>query len=241
MVSEQRCREGEKGGMRFMRSIHTQGVIRLAAAIACVLAASNARAVDQGWMVNSLALNASDRITIAVSQENRFKTFSYWDDHYLSNYQLTVAYKFDHDFYALCGYRRQDEEKTSSTTHENRYFIEGGWKTRLQGNVQFDWRLMVESRNYEQELLEDFARYRARIRLTYKTRIGPVKCAPFMGSEIFCDDRETSPTFLNRHRLYLGSDFPLHKHVSFNAYYMRQDEKGRTPMSALIAGFQLKV
>jgi hypothetical protein len=207
----------------------------------CACSASNAHAIDQGWMVNSIAFNATDRITLNVIQENRFSTFSYWSNHYLANYQLTAAYKFDRGFSAGCGYRRQDDEKAAYTSHENRYFIEGGWKTRLEGNVQFDARVMVESRNYEQEFIEDFMRYRARFRLTYKTAIGPVKLAPFMGSEIYCDNRETSATFVNRNRLYLGSDFPFHKHASFNTYYMRQDEKGRTSMTALIAGFQVKI
>lgn len=203
--------------------------------------ASNAAALDQGWMVNGLSVNATDKIAVALNQENRFSTFSYHDNRYLSNYQVSFTYKLDSSFYAAAGFRRQDEEKASYTSHENRTFLEGGWKTDLAGSLQFDARLMIESRNYEQSFIDDFFRYRTRQRLTYKTSAGPVRFSPFIGLEQFFDNREQSEAFLNRQRVYLGAKVALRGRVSFSSYYMLQNDKGRKAMSALVSGFQISL
>lgn len=209
--------------------------------LAGVVMASNAAAFDQGWMVNGVSVSATDKMTVTLNQENRFSTFSYYDNRYLSNYQVSFSYELDSNFYAAAGFRRQDEEKSSYTSHENRIFVEGGWKTRLAGPLQFDARLMIESRNYEQSFIDDFFRYRIRERVTWKTSAGPVRLSPFIGLEQFFDNREQSEAFLNRHRVYLGAKAALSGRVSFSSYYMLQNDTGRKAMSALVSGFQISL
>ncbi len=215
--------------------------MRLAAITLVFLPATGAVAKDQGWINNSLSLGVTKKLTLKITQESRYAEAIYFGNPFFQNIQLGPVYKLPADFYVALLYKREIEEKSSLTSHENRVTYEGGWKRGVTDDLKFDARVRLESRDFEERVLEDHIRYRVRFRFTYRLETDKLKLAPFIATEPFGDDKGSTDDFVNRNRFYVGTGVPVSERVTLVVNYMRQDTKNKETIHALNTGIELKL
>jgi hypothetical protein len=115
--------------------------------------------------------------------------------------------------------------------------MEGGWKTALNKSWELDLRLRAEIRHFDRGLADNHMRYRLRLRLRTKLMVGSYEIRPFIASEPLADSLQDR---IFRHRLYIGSSFPLNKNAEIVINYIRQDTRKGTTLHILNTGVDLK-
>lgn len=205
------------------------------------LCPANVWATDQVRLKNSISLDRGASTVITFTQESRFNTFTIFEDHYLSAYYLDVTYKIAPVYYSSFGFRRQDTDLATFTSHENRVYMQGGRKQRLAERLMFDTRGRIEYRSFREPILDDYFRFRIRFKLVFDAQIASVKLKPYISDELFADDREGSREFLKRSRILGGVTIPFGEHAEFEASYMLENDRDTTPLTALVTGIQIKL
>ena len=204
-------------------------------------AAGELSAAAQGWMANSLSFRVSKQIKVRLCHESRYTEGASFGDPFLDGLQGGVTYTLPAKFFIGAIYRRENLHTLTSDYNENRVALEGGWAPGLFGDVRLYSRLRVESRHFEQPLLEDHIRIRARFGLAYNATFGKIRVAPFVATELFGDDRDHWDTYVNRNRFFLGMTFNLTDHLGLTANYVRQDTSGLPIVHAFNTGFSLSL
>lgn len=191
----------------------------------------------QGWLNHSMSFNIDGKLKLKFTTETRFHELTYMDP-FLRNWQGGLLYSFSKNFYGGILFKRENEEKTDIITDENRITLEAGWKIKLGKSTSFDSRFRTEIRNYEEPDITDHLRFRLRLRLKTKVTIGKLKTSPFIAIEPFGDTKVDS---INRYRFYLGTVFPLSKHVEWVVNYIRQGTRDKTTLDIINTGFEIKI
>jgi hypothetical protein len=158
-------------------------------------------------------------------------------DTYLTNWQGGLVYDFAEKFYAAVLYKRENTRKTAFTLAENRFTLEGGWKTELRKDLTVDCRLRTEIRNFDDGLENNHLRFRFRIRFKSKLKIGKLNLEPFIATEPFADNLKNS---VFRNRFYLGTYIVIRKNVKLNIGYIRQDTRDKETLQILNSGVDIK-
>ncbi len=196
---------------------------------------SSLSASSQGWLNNSATFTLSPHWNLKFTQEIRTFDVTYADP-YLHNLQAGIVCKLPRNVYVALLYKREHVAYDDISLDENRTTIEGGWKTGVIKDLDFDIRARTEIRRFN---LEDsnHTRFRLRLRLKYTTAIGSLKIKPFIATETFGKD-----TFytVQKNRFYLGSIFPLSKHVELIVNYIWLNSRGSEDVHIINTGFDLK-
>ncbi len=196
---------------------------------------SNLSASSHGWLNNSITFTLSPKWNLKFTQEIRAFDVTYADP-YLHNLQAGIVYKIPQNFYLALLYKREHVAFDDISLDENRTTFEGGWKTRVLENLDFDVRARTEIRRYN---LEDknHTRFRLRLRFKYTTSIGSLKLKPFIASETF---GKTTVYTVQKNRFYLGSIFPLSKNVELVVNYIWLNARDIEDIHIINTGFDLK-
>lgn len=190
----------------------------------------------QGWSNNSLTIGLTSKWNLKLTKEIRADEVTLTDP-YLRNLQGGLTYKLPGNFTIAALYKRENVKKTGYNLGEDRYTIEGVWKTGLNTSWDMDLRLRAEIRHFDKGLAENHMRYRLRLRLRTNLMIGGLEIRPFIASEPFADSLQGR---IFRHRLYLGSTVPLNKNAEIVINYIRQDTRKGTTLHILNTGVDLK-
>ena len=210
--------------------------------IQCILMAltipplcSSLLASSQGWLNKSATFTLSPQWNLKLTQETRAFDVTYADP-YLHNLQAGIVYKLPQNLYAALLYKREHVAYDDISLDENRTTIEGGWKTGVIENLDFDVRARTEIRRFN---LEDsnHTRFRLRLRLKYTTSIGSLKIKPFIATETFGKDKFYT---VQKNRLYLGTIFPLSKNVEMVVNYIWLNARDKEDIHIINTGFDLK-
>lgn len=202
---------------------------------------AEAEMADEIRLQNSISLDRGEATVVTFTHESRFSTFTLFDDHYLSAYMLAVTYKIDPSYYSAFGFRRQDTDLVTFTSHENRVYMQGGRKQKLVERLMLDARGRIEYRSFREPILDDYFRFRVRFKLVFDTHIAGLKLKPFISDELFADDRAGSRDFLKRSRVIAGLTAAIGEHAGFEVSYMMDNDRHTRPLTALIAGIQIKL
>ncbi|MDH3215119.1 MAG: DUF2490 domain-containing protein [Candidatus Krumholzibacteria bacterium] len=200
-----------------------------------------ASAETQGWINNGVSLAVTRTVGFDFSWEGRYGSAVYYGTPFLRNLQIAPVYKLPANAYLTVRYKREEVTQSSFISHENRVTYEGGWKMRLAEDLAFDTRLRFESRNFEEETVQDHLRYRFRVRVTYKLRFQKLHIDPFIATEPFGDDKGSTEVFLNRNRFYLGAGIPVTEKVKLVASYIRQDTRDKDTIHIMNMGIMFKL
>ncbi len=191
---------------------------------------------DQAWLLNSATFKVSSKISLKLIQESRHLDITYAHP-YLMSIHGGIVFNLTKNIYLATIYKRAHVEYQEIIYNEDRLILEGGWKTRVAENLDFDLRIRTEIREFDEEIPEDHRRFRLRLRLKTEFSIGELKLKPFIAAETF---GKTKVYTVQRSRLYIGTNFPLSDHVEFVLSYMwlatRQDES----IHILLSGFELQ-
>lgn len=192
-------------------------------------------ASSQGWQNNSVTFTLSPNWNIKLSKEIRAFEVTLADS-YLHNLQAGIVYKIPQNLYVALLYKREHVAYDDVSRDENRTTIEGGWKTGVIENLDFDVRARAEIRRFN---LEDsnHTRFRLRVRLKYTTSIGALTIKPFIATETFGKDKFYT---VQKNRFYLGSIFSLSKNVELVINYIWLNSRGSEDIHIINTGFDLK-
>ena len=200
-----------------------------------------AELADQMRLKNAISIDRGEATIITFTQESRFSSFTLLNDHYLAAYMLAVTYALPSSYYSTFGFRRQDTEFEAFTSHENRVYMQGGRKQQLAERLRLDARGRIEYRRFREPILDDYFRFRIRFKLVVDARIAGAKLKPFISDELFADDRAGSREFLKRSRVIAGLTAAIGEHAGFTVSYMMDNDRHTRPLTALIAGIQIKM
>ncbi len=210
----------------------------LPVALACLFS-MDALATDQVRWKNSLSIQANKAINISVSYENRFNEMTVFDNRFLLAYYLTATYSAASGWYSALGIRRQDTDLNSNITNENRVYVQGGRKNQVGDRLALDTRFRIEYRSCEQKFLDDYFRFRIRLKLRFDAVLAGVTLSPVVSDELFADDRAGAGAFLNRNRIFAGIAVPVGAHVGCEVSHMLEQNSGSKPVMALAIALQL--
>ncbi len=191
---------------------------------------------SQSWLNNSATFTISSKFNLKLTQESRYLDIAYANP-YLKNVQGGIVFKLPHNFYFATLYKREHVEIRSIITNENRFTLEGGWKTKLVENLDFDVRFRTEIREYDEEIPEDHLRFRLRLRLKSRLNIVKLQLKPFIALETF---GKTKIYTIQRSRLYIGTNIPLSDQVEFALSYLWLATRGGPSIHILASGIELK-
>lgn len=224
-------------GVGMKRIVFTSGLLFLfvGAAANCALAA------DQAWMTNTLKISASKNFSLQFCHESRYAEGMSFGDPFLDGIQGGLTSKLPAKFYVGVLYRRENLQTQTLEESENRVAVQGGWTPGIFGGITLISRFRVESRYFEQNLIEDHIRFRAKVGFSYKAQFGRFSVAPFVATEVFGDDREHWGDYPNRNRFLLGTQIFLIDHMGVTVNYVRQDTKGRPIVHAFNTGINLSL
>jgi hypothetical protein len=184
---------------------------------------------DQAWLVNSAIFKVSSTISMKLTQESRHLDITYANPYLMSLHGGIV--------FNLAIYKRAHVEYQEAVYNENRMILEGGWKTEVADNLDFDLRLRTEIREFDAEIPEDHLRFRLRLRLKTELNIGELKLKPFIAVETFGKNKVFT---VQRGRLYIGTNLPLSDHVELVLSYMLLVTRNEESIHILVSGFELK-
>lgn len=190
---------------------------------------------EQGWFNNSLSVKLNQELSLKFTQETRNHELT-MADAYLHNWSGGLSWAVNSKIYIAAGYLRETTKKSAFNLHENRYMLEGGWKTSLAKNLNFDVRVRSEIRIFEDDLAQDHLRLRLRLRLVHKMTVASLTVKPFLAVEPFANMKEGE---ISLNRVYAGVTIPLSKPLTMNINYIRQDAKDKDPIHVLNCGFDL--
>ncbi len=191
---------------------------------------------EQGWINNGAGFTLSPSLSLKLSNEVRNRELTFINP-FLKNWQGGFSLKLPANFSAVLLYKRENTEKTDFLLAENRFTLEAGWKTKISPAWDLDLRFRTEIRRFEKDLAENHLRFRLRVRLKTKIKIGGLELAPFIATEPFGD---TLVDGINRNRFYLGTYVVLSQNVELVANYIRQDTKDKDVIHVFNTGIQLK-
>jgi hypothetical protein len=191
---------------------------------------------EQSWFKNTLDLTLGSRVKAKLSQEIRHNEVTLMAP-YLTNVEGGLDVSLFKNLSISLLYRRQNEEKTDYMLKENRFMVDVNWQKKIGQKAAFDVRFRTEIRNFRESRAENHLRFRLRLRLGGKYKIGKLALNPFIAIEPFGD---TLADEINRYRFYLGTVFPFGEHVGFLLGYIRQGTKDKETLHILYTGFQLK-
>lgn len=190
----------------------------------------------QSWFNNSATFTISSKLDLKLTQESRHLEITF-SDAYLKNVQGGMVFKLPKNFYVSALYKREHVEYLGIIYNEDRYTLEGGWKTKLGEKLDFDIRFRTEIREFDEEQVEDHLRFRLRLRLKTQLSVGKLKLKPFIAAESF---GKTKVYTVQRSRLYIGTNFPLSDHVEFSLSYLWLATRDDESVHILHSGFELK-
>ena len=190
----------------------------------------------QAWLKNSATFKINSNLSLKLTQEARYHEVTFMDS-YLHNWQGGLVYKLPKNFYVIFLYKREITKKTNFNLAENRFTLESGWKTKVNEDLDFDWRFRTEIRRYDKDLSQNHLRFRFRIRLKGEIRVGELQLKPFIGTEPFAD---TIKDTIFRNRFYLGTAIVLSGNADFIVNYIRQDTRDKETIHILNSGIDLK-
>jgi hypothetical protein len=191
---------------------------------------------SQSWLNNSATFTISSKLDLKLTQESRYLDIAYANP-YLKNVQGGMVFKLPKNFYFATLYKREHVEIGELGYNEDRYTLEGGWKTKVAEKLDFDIRFRTEIREFDEDRVEDHLRFRLRLRLRTQLSIGKLKLKPFVAAESF---GKTKVNTIQRSRLYIGTNFPLSDHVEFSLSYLWLATRGDESIHILHSGFELK-
>jgi len=197
---------------------------------------------SQAWLTNAATFSLSSCFDLKIAQHCRFLDITY-SHPYLKNIQAGIVFKFPKNFYFATIYRRdhveiQDQVEIQDIIYnENRFTLEGGWKTEIAKKLDFDIRLRMEIREFEEALPEDHLRFRLQLRLRTVLRIGKLELKPFIANETF---GKTKIYTVQTNRFYIGAMIPLSEHVEFGLSYIWLSTRNMESIHILHSGFELK-
>jgi hypothetical protein len=191
---------------------------------------------SQSWFNNSATFAVSSKLDLKLTQESRHLDITY-SNPYLKNVQGGIVFKLPENFYFATLYKREHVEIGDIVYNENRYTLEGGWKTKVAEKLDFDIRFRTEIREFDEESTEDHLRFRLRLRMKSKLSIGKLQLKPFIALETF---GKTKIYTVQRSRLYIGTNFPLSEHVEFSISYLWLATRHAESIHILHSGFELK-
>jgi hypothetical protein len=200
------------------------------------LSASGFGDSSQAWLTNSATFSLSSRLDLKIVQHGRFLDITY-SNPYLKNIQGGIVFKLPNNFYFATIYRRDHVETQDSTYNENRYTLEGGWKTEISEKLDFDIRFRTEIREFEEALLEDHLRFRFQLRLRTELRVGNLKLKPYIANETFGKSKIYT---VQNNRFYIGAMIPLSDHVEFGLSYIWLSTRNAESIHILHSRFELK-
>lgn len=192
---------------------------------------------DQGWLNNSLSLKMNSALRLKFTQEARHNELTFTDA-YHGNWSSGIIWSISPKFTLGLVYLRETTIKSSGNIYENRFVLEGGWKSSISKKLNFDIRARGEMRVFEEDLTEDHLRLRLRLRLTASLPLGALTVRPFLAVEPFF---HTGKGVFNSKRIYLGSIVPLSRQVDWIVSYIRQDNKGRETVHIANTGLDIKL
>jgi len=191
---------------------------------------------SQAWLTNSGTFSLSSRLDLKIVQHGRFLDITY-SDPYLKNIQGGIVFKFPKNFYFATMYRRDHVDTQDTIYNENRFTLEGGWKTGITEKLDFDIRFRTEIREFEEALPEDHLRFRLQLRLKTTLSIGKLKLKPYIANETF---GKTKIYTVQNNRFYAGTMIPLSEHVEFGLSYIWLSTRNAESIHILHSGFELK-
>jgi hypothetical protein len=191
---------------------------------------------DQAWLINSATFKISSKISLKLTQESRHLEITYAHP-YLMSLHGGIVFNLIKNVHLASIYKRAHVEYQGTVYNEDRFILEGGWKTGVAKDLDFDLRFRTEIREYDVEALEDHLRFRLRLRLKTEFSIGELKLKPFIAAETF---GKTKIYTVQRIRLYLGTNFPLSDNVEFVLSYMWLATRHDESIHILVSGFELR-
>ncbi len=191
---------------------------------------------DQAWLVNSATFKVSSAMSLKLTQESRHLDITYFHP-YLMGLHGGVIFNLAKNFHFAAIYKRAHVEYQEILYNEDRIILEGGWKTEVAENLDFDLRFRTEIRKFDAETPEDHVRFRLRLRLKTELSIGELELKPFIAVETFGKSKVYT---VQRSRLYAGTNFPLGDHVEFILSYMWLASRHDESIHILFSGFELK-
>jgi len=205
----------------------------------CVLSVSNhGFAKDQNWTGNTIKWRAGKALQVWCTQEVRSNDMNAYDDIFAKYVELTLRHGPSKTYYWAVRYRHQWNEKKNLSIGENRWVLEGGAKTMAFSWLTLDARLRFDWKNFDRPETEDYVWYRLRLRSTVNSHVGRLRITPFFATEPFANSLPKPETFIDQHRMYAGSGFPVGNHFALVMNYIRQDIRGRETEHILQAMFE---
>ncbi len=204
--------------------------------MASLLLSQPANASSQGWLNNSVTFTITPQWSLKFTQELRTLDITYADP-YLHNLAAGIVYHLPKNFYLATLYKREHVDLGDDLVYdEDRIILEGGWKTGLAKNLNFDIRFKTEYRSFNVED-SNHTRFRLRLRLKYDTHLGSLRFKPFVSTESF---GKTTIYTVQKNRFYLGSTFPLSQHAELIVNYIWLNARDLGDIHIINTGFDLK-
>ena len=191
---------------------------------------------SQSWLNNSATFTISSKFNLKLTQESRYLDIAYANP-YLKNVQGGIVFKLPNNLYFATLYKREHVEIQDVIYNENRYTLEGGWKTKMAEKLDFDIRFRAEIREYDEESPEDHLRFRLRFRLKSRLNIVKLQLKPFIALETF---GKTKIFTVQRSRFYIGTNIPLSDNVELALSYLWLATRGGASIHILVSGIELK-
>jgi hypothetical protein len=203
----------------------------LTAAVALALTAA-ARAADDWQYWNQLVLKhkVTDRVTLTVISEQKFRDD--FSDFYLYNGMVVPTVRLREGVSLGAGYRWERLKTEDDWTTEHRLMV----PLTLEGTVQ-PWSLRLRSQ-LEYRNLETGNRWRLRERLlvTRTVHVGGTTVAPFASEEIFYDFTAEQR---NQNRLTVGLSVPWAEHTTLSFFYASKAERNGDWSSVNVLGTEV--
>ncbi len=191
---------------------------------------------DQAWLINSATFKISSKISLKLTQESRHLEITYAHP-YLMSLHGGLVFNLTKNVHLASIYKRAHVEYQGVVYNEDRFILEGGWKTEMTKNLNLDLRFRTEIREFDAETPEDHLRFRLRLRLKTEFSIGGLDLKPFIAAETF---GKTKIYTVQRIRLYLGTNLPLSDHVEFVLSYMWLASRHEESIHILVSGLELR-
>ena len=203
----------------------------------------SAAATSQGWLNNSITFSITPKWSLKFTQELRSLDITYADP-YLHNLQAGILYHLPKNFTLAVFYKREHVDilgeildlEDDVVFDEDRFTLQGVWKTGLAKDLSFDVRAKIEFRSFNEED-SDHTRFRLRLRLKYDAHIGSLRFKPFVATETF---GKTQVYTVQKNRFYLGSIFPLSQHAELTVNYIWLNARDLGDIHIINTGFDFK-
>ena len=192
---------------------------------------------DQNWMENTVTLKQRNGYSLQLVSEIKYRSWDWDKGVFKKNWVIGIGKKLNHGFSISLNYKQELTRKSDGNDIvERRPFVDFGWKTLLNRNLAFDFRLRAEANRYIRKSKKDHESFRFRFRLKGRADLLGIPLEPYIAIEPFYNTISNS---FRRYRFYAGSMVRLNSHIKFRIGFIREDNRGKAPDNVFNTGISL--